>query len=411
VPRVLLLVPVTSYRTEAFLDAARRLRLDVTVGSNHRQLLAKFAPGRTLYINLRDNTSTLAAIVRHCRDYPVAAVIGTDDETTTLAAQAAAALEVQHNAISAVSAARNKLQFRRLMSNAQLNGPGFNRIELSAHATTVSATMKYPCVLKPLDLSGSRGVIRANNKTEFVRAFHRVRSIVETCAEPDSDPALLVEDFIEGIEVSLEGLVTDGALSVLALFDKPNPLDGPFFEETIYVTPSRLGATQQRKIVAQTEAAVRALGLTTGPIHAELRLGPKGAFVIEIAPRTIGGLCSRALRFQANASLEEIVLRQAVGAKLDAETNHAPSGVMMIPIPGAGILKTVRGLSAATAVAGITDINIAIPPGEMLIPLPEGGRYLGFIFAEADSAEAVEHALRTAHGKLHFDISSPHIER
>lgn len=405
-PRVLLLVPATSYRAGAFLDAARRLQLDVTVGSNHRQVLAELTPGRSLYIEFHDTSAALQQILSHCRDYPIVAVVGTDDDTTGLAARAGQALELPHNDITAVQHTCDKFEFRQMIARAELNCPRFKRLALSVDPALVAATIPYPCVLKPLDLSGSRGVIRANNEKEFVRAFHRTRQIVQSSTENGRDESLLVEDFIAGIEVSLEGVVEDGRLRMLALFDKPDPLNGPFFEETIYVTPSRLSAGEQDEILTQAQAAVAAIGLSTGPIHAELRLGVDGAYVIEIAARTIGGLCSRVLKFQDDITLEEMILRQAIGSSASGTLAETPSGVMMIPIPRAGILRCVGGLAKATLVAGITDIEITIPVGDTLVPLPEGDRYLGFVFAEARSPVAVEEALRTAHARLEFDIRS-----
>ena len=405
-PRVLLLVPATSYRAGAFLDAARRLQLDVTVGSNHRQVLAELTPGRSLYIEFHDTSAALQQILSHCRDYPIVAVVGTDDDTTGLAARAGQALGLPHNDTAAVQHTCDKFEFRQIIARAELNCPRFERIALSVDPASVAAKIPYPCVLKPLNLSGSRGVIRANNEEEFIRAFHRTRRIVQSSTENGRDESLLVEDFIAGVEVSLEGIVEDGRLRTLALFDKPDPLNGPFFEESIYVTPSRLTAPEQDEILTQARAAVAAVGLATGPIHAELRLGVDGAYVIEIAARTIGGLCSRVLKFQDNITLEEMVLRQAIGSSARATATETPSGVMMIPIPHAGVLRRVSGLAQAGVVSGITGIEITVPVGDTLVPLPEGDRYLGFVFAEARSPVAVEEALRTAHARLEFDIRS-----
>jgi biotin carboxylase len=266
----------------------------------------------------------------------------------------------------------------------------------------------YPCVLKPLSLAASRGVIRADNPQTFVEAFARIVSILaETDLDPEDPGAqqILVEEFIPGPEVSLEGLLIDGALTTLALFDKPDPLDGPYFEETIYVTPSRLPSETQALISAATQQAAASLGLRTGPVHAEVRLNERGAWIVEVAARSIGGLCSSTLRFGDGTSLEEIVLRQAAGLELTSlEREQQPAGVMMIPIPAAGALCDVRGLADAQAVAGIDEISISIPRGEQVVPLPRGGRYLGFIFAHADTPANVERALRQAHSLLAFDI-------
>jgi biotin carboxylase len=263
--------------------------------------------------------------------------------------------------------------------------------------------------LKPLSLSASRGVIRADDPAEFVSAFDDVVSILAEAGLPDDDPGahqLLVEDFIPGKELALEGLLVDGRLHTLTLFDKPDPLDGPFFEETIYVTPSRFSGEHQAQVAKAVARAAQALGLHEGPIHAEVRLNPAGAWVVEVAARSIGGLCSKTLRFDGGLSLEEIILRQSARLDLGSlQRERQPAGVMMIPIPAAGRLHEVQGVAEAEAVEGVEEVDIAIPCGELVAPLPRATRYLGFIFARADTSAAVEHALRQAHTKLRFEIA------
>jgi biotin carboxylase len=266
----------------------------------------------------------------------------------------------------------------------------------------------FPCVLKPLTLSASRGVIRADDPAEFVAAFDRIRALLarpEVSVTGDGARLLLAEEFVPGREVALEGLLTEGRLHTLALFDKPDPLDGPFFEETIYVTPSRLAPEVQDRITKVTAQACAALDLTEGPVHAELRVNDRGPWVIEVAARSIGGLCSRTLRFGTGMTLEELILRHALRWPIASfERERRPAGVMMIPIPRAGRLRAVHGKAEAEAVAGIEEVTITAHLTQELVPLPEGWQYLGFIFARADSAEAVESALRAAHVRLRFDI-------
>src|SRR6185503_17135 len=270
-----------------------------------------------------------------------------------------------------------------------------------------AAEIEYPCVLKPLSLSASRGVIRANDAREFVAAFRRISAILEMTdvSLPDeARRALLVEEFIPGVEVALEGLLVGGTLHVLAIFDKPDPLDGPFFEETIYVTPSRLPAPTQARVAAVTRDACSALGLTEGPIHAELRVNERGPFVLEVAARSIGGLCARTLTFGTGLSLEDLILCHALGRPLESlERERRAAGVMMIPIPRAGCLVSVSGVEEARAVGAVEDVVITMHPGQEVIPLPEGWQYLGFIFARAETPAAVEGALREAHARLRFD--------
>jgi biotin carboxylase len=301
--------------------------------------------------------------------------------------------------VQAALAARDKHRQRELLAKAGVPVPRFLLKRLTDDPREVGKAITYPCVLKPLRLSASRGVIRANNATEFVTAHARLKAIV--C---DADENYLIEEFIPGYEVALEGLVMNRRLHVLALFDKPDPLDGPFFEETIYVTPSTIPAGLQATIVQCAERAIRALEITEGPVHAELRYNERGAFVIELAARPIGGRCSAVLRF-GTSSLEEIIVRHALGMPIPSlQRERLAAGVMMIPIPGAGALQEVRGVAEAKAVPLIEDVQITAHPGEMLVPFPEGSRYPGFIFARGETPAVVETALREAHRRLTFVI-------
>jgi biotin carboxylase len=291
---------------------------------------------------------------------------------------------------------------RQRFAAANVPSPTFHLHHTTDDPAAIAAHVTYPCVLKPTILAGSRGVMRADNPAEFRQRFDRLRRILAT--ERCND--LLVEDFIPGVEVALEGILDKGRLKVLALFDKPDPLDGPFFEETIYVTPSRLPAESQSAIFAATTQAAAALGLRHGPIHAELRLNERGPWLVEVAARSIGGLCSQTLRFGTEMSLEELILRQAFGLEIESlQRDGQAGGVMMIPIPETGLLKEVTGLEEASAVPHIESIEITAPLNYPVVPLPEGNSYLGFIFARGPHPAAVEAALREAHGRLNFDIA------
>jgi biotin carboxylase len=405
--RIMLLMPATSYRATDFLTAARRLNAEVIVASDHAPVLAEFTGDRCLRVGLTPSDENVARIVEHARRTRVNAVLGTDDGTVELAARAAAALHLAHNSPAAVATARDKHAFRSALAAAGLPGTRFGLVEAQDDLTAVAAGQTYPCVLKPLSLSASRGVIRANSPSEFISAAERIRALlgrIHGAHDSASTTRILVETFIPGTEVAVEGLLRHGRLHVLALFDKPDPLDGPFFEETIYVTPSRLPEQRQQQIAARIADAAAAIGLTTGPIHAEARLNAHGIFVIEIAPRSIGGHCSRAVRLMDGIRLEEMILRDALALPVDPAPSGGASGVMMIPIPAAGRLRDVRGVPDARAVPGVDDLVISIPIGDELVPLPEGDRYLGFIFASGDAPAAAETSLRTAHGRLEFDI-------
>ena len=406
--RLLLLVPTTSYRVADFLDAAHSLGAEIAVGSNRRQVLEEFAEGRTVTLDFHDLEKGVGQIVAYADEYPLSAIVAVDEEVTVLAAMASEALGLPHNAPDAVAAARNKYRMRTRLANSGLASPEFRLLSVGDDAGRAARMSFYPCVLKPLALSASRGVIRVDDAEAFVAAFHRIARILEqpdAAAGGDEARHILAEGYIAGTEVALEGLLRAGRLVPLALFDKPDPMEGPFFEETIYLTPSRLPAGVQDAITEATQRAAAALGLEDGPIHAEMRIVDGVPWVVEIAARSIGGLCSRILRFGVGVTLEELILGHALGLPVPSiEREGRAAGVMMIPVPRAGRLREVRGLDAARAVAGIEEVTISIATGGELVPLPEGYKYLGFIFAKAETPQAAEQALRQVHGALLFDI-------
>lgn len=401
--RALLLTTPRSYRMEAFRRAADRLDIALVTGLDIPPELARDWPD-ALPLPFDDVDRAAEAIVAYAETQPLDAILAVDDSGSLLAAEASARLGLAHNAPAAALAARDKHVMRRMLRRAGLPTPAFHAYPLDIDIATVLAETTFPVVVKPLDMNGSRGVIRADNAAELAEAVGRLHRIVES-ASGERARSFLVERYLPGIEVAVEGLLDAGRFHMLALFDKPDPLHGPFFEETLYVTPSRLPQERQELITTTTAMAAQAIGLTGGPVHAELRLNDEGAWVIEIAGRSIGGKCSDVLRFGIDASLEELILRQACGLPLRTiERAGRASGVMMIPIPAAGLLRGVDGVSEAEAVPLIERIEISAPLNYPLVPLPEGDSYLGFIFARGHAPEAVESALRRAHARLHFAI-------
>ena len=386
------------------MAAARRLKLDLTVASEQASTFESLQPEGFLTLDFQDVGRAVERAQAFARRHPIAATVGVDDDTVVLATAINNVLGSPTNSVSAAIAARDKGLQREQLTQAGVPVPRSSLHTLDEHPQAVAARTSYPCVIKPLRLSASRGVIRADDPASFVAAQGRLRAILESCG--DTTGQYLVEDFVAGYEVALEGLLVDGRLHVLALFDKPDPLDGPFFEETIYVTPSRHPDAEQEALVACAAAAASALGLLVGPIHAELRWNARrgGPWLIELAARSIGGRCSAVLRFGDGAvSLEEIVLGQAAGLPLPAlERESDAAGVMMIPVPGAGQLREVQGIADARAVSGIDDIVITAHRGQILVPWPEGSRYPGFIFARGTAPTDVEQSLREAHRRLRF---------
>jgi biotin carboxylase len=409
-PRLLLLVPTTTYRTEDFVEAAGRLDVDLVVAAEKPNALAEAVPERLLTLPFKDPAASVRQVSDYARRYPIAAVVPVDDATTVVGAAIGQALGLRANPMAAVSATRNKLAMREALGRAGVLQPEFAAFAVKEDPVVVAMGVSYPCVLKPLVLSASRGVIRADTPAELAAAWARIAAILalpEIRELGDGASKILVESFVPGLEVALEGMLTAGQLQTLALFDKPDPLDGPYFEETIYVTPSRLPPETQAAVADCAARAARALGLTDGPVHAELRINAAGPWLIELAARSIGGLCARTLRFGTGMTLEEIILRHALGWPIASLEREGPAaGVMMIPIPRGGILRGVDGLDQARAAPGIEDITISMHTGQRVVPLPEGSEYLGFIFSRAASPDEAEASLRRAHGLLRFQIGS-----
>lgn len=392
------------------MEAARQIGAELTVASERPSALESANPTGLLTLDLKNPDRAARQVGEVAGTQAFAAVVGVDDDTAIVAATIAASLGLKGNPIHAARAARDKHQQRQLLAAGGVPIPRFALHRIDEDSAGLAKRITYPCVLKPLRLSASRGVIRADNPTDFIDAHARLNAIL---AEPDAAACgeasrqFLIEEFIPGYEVALEGLLVNRRLHVLALFDKPDPLDGPFFEESIYVTPSRVPASLQAAIAQCAEQASRVLGLAEGPIHAELRYNERGPWLIELAARPIGGRCSAALRFGAGGiSLEEIILRHALGMPIPSlEREHHAAGVMMIPIPGAGTLREVRGVAEAKAVPLIEDVQITAHPGEQLIPFPYGSRYPGFIFARGETPDVVETALRESHSRLTFVLA------
>ena len=402
VPRILLLLPTATYRASDFIDAAARLDVEVVVGSEHRQALARAMGDRAVVVPLHDVEAAVRAIVAlHARS-ALDAVVAVDDQGLEIASRASSTLGLSHNPLDAVRAARDKTIMRERLASAGLCQPDYRVVAPDGDAVAAAREIGFPCVLKPVSRSASQGVIRANDDDEARVAAERIRAIIEH--RPEN---LLVEEFVAGDEVAVEGLLTRGTLDVLAVFDKPDPLDGPFFEETIYVTPSRQSPSVLADIGDSAARAAAALGLREGPVHVELRVGPEGVVtILELAARSIGGLCARALRFGAGVSLEELIILHALGRGIEGLQREArASGVMMLPIRSAGVLDQVVGTERALAVEGVEGLDITIAPGRALTPLPEGDRYLGFIFARAALPGEVEEALRRAEACLEVRLA------
>lgn len=408
--RVLLLLPTSTYRARDFLEAAARLGVEVVVASEEPSTMERLHGERLLTLPFREPERAAERALQFHERHPLSGIVPVDEESAVAAASIAKLLGLPHNEPEAAERARLKHLMRRALDEGGVPGPSHRLVTATDDAETLAGELDYPAVLKPVFLSGSRGVVRVDDPGSFVERFRWLARFLasDEIAERGREHAslVLVEDFVPGEEVAVEAVLTEGRLRPLALFDKPDPLEGPTFEETIYVTPSRLPDAIQSDVLDVAGRAAEAIGLSHGAVHAELRLPPGGPpQAIEVAGRSIGGLCSRSLRFGVGLSLEELLLRHELGediAALDRESRA--SGVMMIPIPRGGELVSVSGVDEARRLASIEEVTLTVNAGGKLVPLPEGSSYLGFIFARAETPEAVESALRRAHRELDFEI-------
>ena len=415
VPRALLVASTTGYQTRSFTAAAARLDLDLVLATDRCHRLDDPWRDNAIPIPFHDEDTAVQAIVDAAAAAPFDAVLSVGDRPALIGALAARLLSLPGHPPAAVRIAGHKLKTRMRMRADGLLTPWFRSVPVHRDNGVLLERVAYPCVVKPLAMTGSRGVIRADTPVELVAAAERIRRLlatpeVQALRDPAND-SLAIEEYIPGREVAVEGVMTDGEFQVLAIFDKPDAMEGPYFEETIYVTPDSLRADERGEVVRQVEAAIQALGLLHGPVHAECRFGPRGVVVLEVAARSIGGLCSRVLHFDGPTggghSLEDRLLQHALGRPAaHYRVSRDAAAVMMIPVPGAGICQGVEGLDAARSVALIEDVIVTARPGQRLVPWPEGASYPGFIFARGETPAGVVAALRAAHGKLTFRIAT-----
>ena len=413
--RVLLLATTTGYQIRSFGEAALAAGAELMLATDRCDHLDDPWADRAIPVRFLDDNRMMDVAIAACVAQKPDAVLAVGDQPTLLAARVNETLGLPGNPPVAAAKSRNKREARDAFKRAGLLTPAYQTFSLPDSSAPLAEEIPYPAVIKPLALSGSRGVMRINNPAELVAAIERLRALMgapDIRLEQDAahDKAL-VESFVPGLEFAVEGVLTHGTFHPFAIFDKPDPLDGPFFEETIYVTPSRQPSSVQEAIVTAVARAAQALGLRHGPVHAECRVNNDGVYVLEVAARPIGGLCAKSLRFERQgdfgtfASLEEVLLRHALGEDVSGyQRESRASAVMMIPIPVRGVYRDVQGVAAARGVPGVDDVRITAKPDSLLIPLPEGRSYLGFIFAHAQTAADAEHALRAAHAELRFAI-------
>lgn len=398
-PSVLLVAQPYSYRIAPYVSAATKLGINIIIASqSENSLISEVKQG--IYVDFSHPQQAVEIIRTELKEKTIVAVIGCDDSTVELAALVAARLNLPHNPPLAAKFSSRKDLARSRLQEAGCRVPEFALINLSHPVLRQCQQLNFPCVVKPLHLSASQGVIRVDSLEQLTPVCERIRGIIQESSDLFLRTHVLIERYLPGVEIAFEGYLLQGALTVLAIFDKPDPLEGPFFEETIYVTPTRLTPLQQRQVFTSVQEACHAYGLITGPVHAELRVNPEGAWILEIAARTIGGECSQVFSLDGGIELEQMVINLAMGRDFKVPVLETARGVMMIPIPKKGLLRRVEGVFAASQVLGIEKVDIIIREGNYLVPLPEGNSYLGYLFAQGDTSQAVVAALQEAFSYL-----------
>ncbi len=407
--KLLLITPSTSYRTGAFTQAARKLEVSLSVATDAQQVFAKRDAVRFLTLDPQDTTANLKLISRHVAEVPANAVLGVDEWSVMLAARASHTLGLCSPTPNAVAICHDKYQFRQTLHDKGLCSTPYRLLSTNDDPVSAAKHVAYPCVLKPRHLNASCGVIRANCHTQFVAAFNRIKTILQT-AHTGSDAlrqSILVERYVSGREFAVEGILDGGDLHLLAVFGKVGALEGPYFEENIYITPARINGNERQRIVNALRAALFAVGLDQGPLHAEVRLTSSRVHILEVAARSIGGRCGATLRFTHGHTLEELIIMQALKRGVQ-ESTPVPGvhGVAMLPIRRSGRLQAINGLDAARAIPGVSGVNLDVSVDDHLRAPPEGNRYPGFVFAAGKAHAEVEHSLYKAIETIDLDVDA-----
>ena len=400
-PGIILIIPCSSYRTNAFIEAVKRLELEVLILTNDTQVFEGISKNSIISLNFNHWTERITEIRLWSSKNNLTSVIGVDEESVMIAAEISKELGIVHNSIESVKKTRNKFLLRTCLKNNNLPSPWFNRFAIKEDPKKLIKKINYPCVLKPTFLSASQGVIRVDNKSDFIEGFKMLKELLArheiSRRNKEQSNWILIEEYIPGKEISIEGLVLNGKLKPLTLFDKPEPLEGPTFPETFFITPSKLENKTQVILFELAQQVIEALGIKHGPVHIEARINVEGIFILECAVRSIGGLCSKILQFSGGISLEELIIRSSLGRNVEkVQKNSKAKGIMIMPVIHGGVLKEIKGREKALSVKGITGLETTVTKGERLEPLPKEAKYPGFIFAEGRNQDAVENSLRKA---------------
>ena len=391
--KLLLVIPENSYKSNDFVVAAEKLGIDFLIITDSEQVSSKFSD--TVIINKFDaelNKNNLKKL----KD--VTHVLPVDHSALKFSGYLVDLLEVKGNKLESINLSMNKYESRKIF-NSLLDIKVNNEIIKNIDDVNTFINKNGTSVLKPIYGTASKSVLKINN---VEKNKEQIEKLMQDCFDQD----LVIEEYIDGKEYALEGTIINSELKKIVIFDKPVEYKHPYFEESIYITPSELSSEAEKRVVSIVDKACKKIGLEDGPVHVEFKINENQIFIIEINPRMIGGLCSRCLSFGLfKVSLEEIILHAFMNNELkNIELLNNYVGVLMIPTPKSGKFISINK-EELEKIPNISNVEITVPEGSDLLEPPYGDKYLGFAFSQGIDKKTVNESLLTA-----MNLANPIIE-
>jgi hypothetical protein len=382
--KVLLVIPEKSYKSNDFVVAAKRLKIPFSIITDSQQVSERLSDNIIVYNFQKDISLEILEKLKN-----ITHILPVDHSSLEFAAKLRDLLSATGNSYVSVMNAMDKYKSRTIFNdvtevkikNAYINDPK----DLITFMSKINIG-----VLKPTRGTASNKVIKVTqqNMDQLL-----IQNIIKDCDENE----LIIEEFIEGDEYAFEGILIDSKLSKFVVFEKPLAFVEPYFEESIYITPSNLSNEIIESVHKRLQKACQKLGLTNGPIHAEFKISNNEVFLIEINPRMIGGLCSRCLSFGLfKQSLEELILLSfSTGKfkKVELLSNYV--GVLMLPVPKSGKFISINH-NEIMKIENVSSVDITVSKNTLLQMPPNGERYLGFVFSQGENKSVVMRALESA---------------
>ena len=391
--KLLLVIPENSYKSNDFVFAAEKLGIDFMIITDSEQVSSKFSD--TVIINKFDAELNKNNI-KKLKD--VTHVLPVDHSALKFSGYLVDLLEVKGNKLESINLSMNKYESRKIF-NSLLDIKANNEIIKNIDDINIFINKNGTSVLKPNYGTASKSVLKINN---VEKNKEQIEKLMQDCFDQD----LVIEEYIDGKEYALEGTIINSELKKIVIFDKPVEYKHPYFEESIYITPSELSSEAEKRVVSIVDKACKKIGLEDGPVHVEFKINENQIFIIEINPRMIGGLCSRCLSFGLfKVSLEEIILHAFMNNELkNIELLNNYVGVLMIPTPKSGKFISINKKELEN-IQNISNVEITVPEGSDLLEPPYGDKYLGFAFSQGIDKKTVNESLLTA-----MNLANPIIE-